>query len=155
MSRKVTNKKPTKPVNKARPLSKQAAAMAQQVQQNKKILLDALEKSLGVVTLACKSAQLNRTTFYNYVNSDPEFAAAVKDVDNVALDFAESQLHKQIGAGVPSSTIFYLKTRGKERGYVETSIHEHSGPGGNPIEQKFIVEVVSDSSDSGTKNTNK
>jgi hypothetical protein len=45
----------------------------------------------------------------------------------VALDFAESQLHKQIQSGEVSSTIFYLKTKGKKRGYVERSEVDHSG----------------------------
>ena len=91
----------------------------QQVQQQKKELLEALEKSLGVVTTACKAVHLDRTTFYRYYNDDAEFRAACDDVENIALDFAESQLHKQIQKGEVSSTIFYLKTKGKRRGYVE------------------------------------
>ena len=50
---------------------------------------------------------------------DKEFSKAVKEIENVALDFAESQLHKQIKDGNASSTIFYLKTKGKKRGYIE------------------------------------
>lgn len=99
----------------------------QQVQQNKKDLLLALEKSLGVVTTACKSVGLDRTTFYRYCNEDAAFKALVDDIENIALDFAESQLHKQIQNGEVSSTIFYLKTKGKHRGYVERTQTEHSG----------------------------
>ena len=87
--------------------------------QHKKAVLEALELSLGVVTSACKKAGVGRTTFYGWLEDDKEFAKAVKELDNVALDFAESQLHKQIKEGNPSSTIFYLKTKGKKRGYVE------------------------------------
>ncbi len=86
---------------------------------NKKKVLEQLEKSLGVVTIACKNAGVSRSQYYEWLKEDEEFAKAVQELDNVALDFAESQLHKQIKDGVPSSTIFYLKTRGKERGYVE------------------------------------
>ena len=89
------------------------------IEQHKKALLEALESSLGVVTSACKKVGVGRTTFYNYVNADEEFAKAVQDIDNVALDFAESQLHQQIKTGNATSTIFYLKTKGKKRGYVE------------------------------------
>ena len=39
----------------------------------KKGLLDALEKSLGVVTTACKQVGIGRTTFYNYYNEDIDF----------------------------------------------------------------------------------
>jgi hypothetical protein len=88
---------------------------------NKKKMLAALEKSLGVVTLACKSANLDRSQFYVWLKEDEEFAEAVEDMNDIALDFAESSLHKQIQGGVPSSTIFYLKTRGRSRGYIEKS----------------------------------
>jgi len=88
-------------------------------EQHKKAVLAALEKTLGVVTSACKTAGVGRTQFYNWLKEDPDFKAAVKDIENVALDFAETQLHKQIANGNPTSTIFYLKTKGKDRGYVE------------------------------------
>jgi len=94
-------------------------AKTNKIQQTKIRLLEALEKSLGVVTTACRNAKVDRSTFYKYVNDDEGFAKSVKDVENVALDFVESKLHEQINGGVPSSTIFYLKTKGKKRGYVE------------------------------------
>jgi hypothetical protein len=85
----------------------------------KRSLLEALEKSLGIVTSACKSAGCSRETFYKYCKEDDDFKRDVDELANVALDFAESQLHKQIRDGIPSSTIFYLKTKGKSRGYIE------------------------------------
>jgi len=85
----------------------------------KESILKALESSLGVVTVACKSADVPRSTYYKWINEDDEFAAAVKDIENIALDFGESQLHKQIGEGSTSATIFFLKTKGKRRGYIE------------------------------------
>ena len=89
------------------------------IQHTKKALIEALEKSLGVVTTACKLVGVDRSTFYQYVKDDPDFAEAVKDIDEVTIDFAESQLHKQIKDGNTTATIFYLKTKGKKRGYVE------------------------------------
>ena len=87
----------------------------------KESILEALEKSLGVVTVACKQANVPRSTYYKWLNEDEDFAKAVKDIENIALDFGESQLHKQIGDGNTSATIFFLKTKGKKRGYVERS----------------------------------
>ena len=87
----------------------------------KESILKALENSLGVVTVACKSADIPRSTYYKWLNEDEDFAAAVKDIENIALDFGESQLHKQIGLGNTSATIFFLKTKGKKRGYIERS----------------------------------
>jgi|TARA_R100001163_G_scaffold40037_1_gene30372 hypothetical protein len=88
-------------------------------EHHKKALLDALEKSLGVVTTACKTANVGRTTYYEWLKTDEDFKHQVESIQDIALDFAESQLHKQIGDGSTAATIFYLKTKGKNRGYVE------------------------------------
>lgn len=93
----------------------------------KKAMIEALEKSLGVVTTAAKAVGIDRSTHYGWYNNDPEYRAAVDSISDIALDFAESQLHKQIKGGEVSSTIFYLKTKGKKRGYVEKTEVEHSG----------------------------
>lgn len=89
----------------------------EQVEHNKKKLLESLEKSLGVVTTACKACGLGRTTFYNYYEDDKEFKKEVDELQNVAIDFAESKLHQQIEKGDTTACIFYLKTKGKKRGY--------------------------------------
>lgn len=85
----------------------------------KKAMIEALEKSLGIVTSACKSVGISRNTHYTWLKQDEEYKEAVEDIENIALDFAESQLHKQIKEGNTAGTIFYLKTKGKNRGYVE------------------------------------
>ncbi len=103
----------------------------------KKGLIEALEKSLGVVTTACKQVGIGRTTFYNYYNEDKDFAKKVDEIENVALDFAESQLHKQIQDGSTAATIFLLKTRGKKRGYVERQ--EITGADGIPKDVKIEI----------------
>lgn len=86
---------------------------------NKKNMIEALEKSLGVVTTACKTVGIARSTHYEWYEKDADYKAAVDSIADIALDFAESQLHKQIQNGEVSSTIFYLKTKGKKRGYIE------------------------------------
>ena len=93
--------------------------MPNKKEHNKKALIEAMEKTLGNVSQSCKMVGIGRTTFYEYYKTDKKFSAACDDCENIALDFVESQLHKQIKEGTPSSTIFYLKTKGKKRGYVE------------------------------------
>jgi hypothetical protein len=127
----------------------------------KKRLLKALEKTCGVVTTACKKAKVARSTFYLYRDEDKDFAAQVADIQEQALDFAESQLFKLMkGYTLPetkvffnkdarpdnqvvtvpikkhigpdtTAVIFYLKTKGKERGYVERT--EHTGKDGERL----------------------
>jgi hypothetical protein len=93
----------------------------------KESIIAALEQSLGVVTTACKATDIPRSTFYKWLGEDKEFAKDVKDISNIALDFAESQLHKQMREGNTAATIFYLKTKGKKRGYIERQELEVDG----------------------------
>lgn len=87
-------------------------------------MIEALTASLGVVTTACKKVGIDRSTHYKYYKEDAEYRKAVDDIADVALDFAESMLHQQIQGGEVSSTIFYLKTKGKKRGYIERTENE-------------------------------
>ncbi len=98
---------------------------------NKKAMIEALEKSLGIVTTACKQVGISRVTHYEWMKDDAEYKAAVESIADLALDFAESALHKQIQSGEVSSTIFYLKTKGKKRGYIERQ--EITGADNQPV----------------------
>ena len=85
----------------------------------KKAMIEALEKTLGVVTTAAKMVGIERTTHYKWMENDAEYKANVDDVQNVVLDFAESALHKMVENHNPAATLFLLKTKGKKRGYIE------------------------------------
>ena len=87
--------------------------------QPKKAMIAALEKSLGVVSTACKAVDISRQTHYRWMREDDEYKSAVEELSEVAVDFAEIHLHKLIRDGNPAATIFFLKTKGKGRGYVE------------------------------------
>lgn len=112
----------------------------------KEAVLDALEKSLGVVTTAVKSVGVARSTFYKWLKEDEAFAKEVKDIENIALDFAESQLHSQIKDGNTSATIFFLKCRGKKRGYIEKSELDITS-GDEPITIEFNIENKTDTNE--------
>jgi hypothetical protein len=90
----------------------------------KEALIKALEKTLGIVTSACTLAKVSRSQHYHWMNNDPEYKRSVTDLENIALDFAESHLHDLIKEGSPAATIFFLKTKGKRRGYIETTAIE-------------------------------
>lgn len=101
--------------------------MNQQNPTLKKAMIEALEKSLGIVTTAAKSVGIDRSTHYDWLNNDPDYKKAVEGIADIALDFAESKLHKSIENGSDTATIFYLKTKGKKRGYIEKTEVEQSG----------------------------
>lgn len=93
--------------------------MADGTKHKKKAMLAALEKSLGVVTAACRQTGISRAWHYEQMHKDADYRAQVASLSEMALDFAESKLHKQIDDNNTAATIFYLKTKGKHRGYVE------------------------------------
>lgn len=90
-----------------------------QTDTRKRAQITALESTLGIVTQACRISGVSRSQHYLWENEDPEFKQAVKMVEEMAIDFAESKLHKNIEKGKETSIIFYLKTKAKKRGYVE------------------------------------
>jgi hypothetical protein len=102
---------------------------------NKKRFLEILKQSRGIISSACESVDMSRQTYYNWLAADPDFAVAVDEVQESMIDFVESKLMQKIN-GIecmtdkgdvyelpPSDTaiIFFLKTKGKKRGYVEKS----------------------------------
>jgi hypothetical protein len=85
----------------------------------KGLMLEALEKSLGIVSTACKMVDISRQTHYSWLKADEEYKKAVNSIQDGVLDFAESHLYKLVKEGNPAATIFFLKTKGKKRGYIE------------------------------------
>lgn len=90
-----------------------------QVKARKDAILKGLDESYGVVTTACEKAGVSRQTFYKYFDEDSEFRAKAEEMQEIALDFVESKLFEKIKSGDIIAILFYLKTKGKKRGYVE------------------------------------
>lgn len=109
----------------------------------KKKLLEGLVKYKGIVTDACKYANCSRKTYYKYLKEDEDFAEEAKDAQDQALDFVEGKLFSLIQQENPTAIIFYLKTKGKKRGYVERQ--EITGADGDAIktEQKQDLSKLS------------
>lgn len=95
--------------------------------RNKYKMIKALEASLGIVTTAIKKSGVKSSTHYKWLKEDPAYAKRVNSIQNMSIDFVESQLYKQIQEGNVTSIIFYLKCKAKERGYVERQEIKHTG----------------------------
>ena len=99
-----------------------------QIEHPKKMaMLKALEAKLGIVTEASKVAKVARTSHYKWLAADVTYKKAVTDLQDVALDYAESKLHKAMEEGNIAAIIFYLKCRGKGRGYIERQEVDNMG----------------------------
>jgi hypothetical protein len=96
----------------------------------KKAMIEALEQSLGVVSLAVSAVGIARSTHYKWMEEDPEYRDAINDIAEGVIDFVESKLHQRIKDGDTTSMIFFLKTKGKKRGYVEKTESDVKVDGG-------------------------
>ncbi len=118
--------------------SEKADKRADKTDANKKKALEALKSTMGNITAACAAAGVNRQHFYTWRDNDPDFEQEVKNISESAIDMGETALMKQIQDGNTACIIFFLKTRGKERGYVERMEHDHRGKDGGAIQYENI-----------------
>lgn len=102
----------------------------------KERMLTALSQSMGVISSACQKAGVSRSQHYVWMDTDESYKEAVLDISEMAIDLAEASLLTQIRDGNTSATIFFLKTKGKNRGYVERT--ELSMPDNAPIKIHII-----------------
>tara|TARA_Y100001938_G_scaffold126577_1_gene178656 strand:- start:2276 stop:2647 length:372 start_codon:yes stop_codon:yes gene_type:complete len=94
----------------------------------KELFLKALESNLGNITQACKSANIGRQTYYDWIDDDVEFDEQCRNVEESLLDLAEHRLLQKIDSSDTTSIIFFLKTKGKKRGYNESTQLEITKP---------------------------
>ena len=79
--------------------------------------LMAYRRNMGSVSKAAQRAGVPRRTVYNWRSTNPEFHEACAAIDESHLDLAESKLLNLIEAGNERAIIYYLKTKGRSRGY--------------------------------------
>lgn len=114
----------------------------------KQAMLEALTLSFGVIAHAAKQVGIDRTTHYAWLDSDPEYKAAVADLKEYKKDFIESKLIKLINDGDTAATIFAAKTQLKDRGYVERS--EITGADGKDLNYTITLDIGGASNNSTT-----
>ncbi len=90
------------------------------IAKQKKNFLAALEKSLGVVTVASETSGISASNHYDWLKSDEQYKGDVKLVGERAIDFAETALFTNIKKRKERSINFFLDRRGRARGYGKT-----------------------------------
>jgi len=97
----------------------------------KKAMIEALGKMLGIVKTACETVGIARSTHYEWLENDPQYKAEVNNLLELKRDFVESKLLKLVDNGDTAATIFAAKSLLKSRGYVERQ--EITGADASPI----------------------
>lgn len=82
-------------------------------------IIKIIEKQQGNLKKSAKALNISRSTLYRWIDEDEDLQEAVEDVTEGLIDDSESALRKKIKKGDTTAIIFHLKTKGKNRGYVE------------------------------------
>jgi hypothetical protein len=108
----------------------------------KQAFIEAYKKTFGNISMSAELAKIDRQTYYNWLEKDAEFKAAIEALkpDEIFLDFCENALQKKIGKGDTTAIIFALKTKGKNRGYVERQ--EVTGKDGEDLFKDVQIKIV-------------
>ena len=83
---------------------------------------------------------MTRQLYYKWLEDDQAFADAVEAIRQEQIDTVESALLNKIEDGDTTAVIFYLKTKGKERGYSERT--ELTGRDGKDLIPDIRIEIV-------------
>lgn len=86
-----------------------------------KQIADALRATGGFVTQASVKLGVTYQAIYKRLKNSPQLAELKREIDESTLDMAETKLIELIGEKNLGAICFYLKCKGRGRGYIEHS----------------------------------
>lgn len=103
------------------------------------MMAEALRRSKGLRSQAAKILDCSVQTVSGYVKRHKELQQIERDVLDYNLDVAENQLMKNIKDGKEPSLFFFLKCKGRERGWQDRQVVETTGADGAAIQHVHKV----------------
>lgn len=82
-------------------------------------IIQIYEKKGCNITATCTALGISRKTFYEWKEKKKKLAEGLEAAEEAIIDFAESKLIEHINNDDVQALIFFLRTKGKKRGYVE------------------------------------
>ena len=79
-----------------------------------------LKNNHNNITAACKALGVSRSTYNNFYNRSESFRQQIDDLSEEMVDFVEGKMFQiidEMEKGAPGLIMFYLKNKGKKRGY--------------------------------------
>lgn len=94
-------------------------------------IAEALTATKGAAVLAARKLGVSHQSIYNWIAKSPTLKALKESFDEELLDIAELKVRERILDGDADLLKFYLRTKGKHRGYTERT--EHTGADGGAV----------------------
>ena len=107
------------------------------MKKKQKQMIEALRRSGGNIQEASFSAGISRSTHYAWLNKSDIYKKEYEEVIESVIDDVESALMKKIEEGNITAIIFFLKTKGKNRGYTERVEHNFNEDAGIDIVVRY------------------
>jgi len=85
---------------------------------------EAIRNAGGFITTAAKMLGMSQPALSKRIAQSETLRSVVEETREKYLDLAESKLIKAINNDAPWAICFYLKCKGKQRGYVEKQVIE-------------------------------
>lgn len=101
----------------------------------KELFLEAYKINICNISKACESININRKTFYRWLEKFPKFKEQIEEINEALTDMVECQLYKNVKKGMEKAIEFYLCNRKKDK-YSNIVKNELTGAGGGPITYK-------------------
>lgn len=95
------------------------ASSVRKSKKRKKDFMIAFKESKGIITYACDAIGVSRQTYYYWMSTDEKFKQEIDDINESTIDLVEHKLLSLINKEDTTAIIFYLKTKGRNRGYIE------------------------------------
>jgi ParB-like chromosome segregation protein Spo0J len=113
---------------------------------SKRSIIEALERTHGMIFLAAKELGCAPVTIYRHAAKDSKVQAIIDSYRGQLVDKAELKLEQAVLNGEPWALNLTLKTLGKSRGYVERQ--EVTGADGGPVKHTLTVRELTQGGDS-------
>lgn len=102
-----------------------------------------IAETKGNVSVIARRLGVSRGTVWNRCLESPRLMQALEDARESMIDNAESVLYKKVLAGEDTTAlIFFLKTQGRNRGYVERVEQQVTGKDGGPMEFSQVQQAI-------------
>src|SRR3989304_4110346 len=105
----------------------------------------ATRETRGLVSLAARRLGCAPKTVYVYIHRYPSVRQALQEEREAMTGLAELALYNKSQQGEGWAVCFYLKTQGRDRGYIER--HEVTGKHGGNFSFTFHVDRANDDRD--------
>lgn len=114
-------------------------------QRLKQRILDYMQNSIESVSIVAQKFDISPQYLYKFMKDDLEFKAALELQNDLKVDYVEGKMFENIDVNDSSMIQFYLKHKGKHRGYTDKLQIDHTtnGESLNKIEVEIVHKVVS------------